>query len=899
MSRKSKHDDNYIIDFNTPADDVGEDLLAEKNKEVLSSFGENIDSEKSVGRAAVAEGGNNAPSPLSSLKMKMGVLAAQDSVGTQEAESFKESPVSDKKPEETKDNPENAEKPEISLLEKLKRYTTDDTGHDVTLDEAPLYTLKSVADIIKSDGNKFIDKLSEKYDVTVDTLGKPSKDDFLLSGIDDEPDNSDVQNENAAVTPEGEAPQAEDSKPVPTPAFEKMASESKQRFEKSIFDDIIGESTEPVQSPVDESIPDISDIDNAHAVEEEGGKSISDTATIRFTPIKDEKGNTGRINVSSSTKVIDINQELTSVPDTEEPEPDTIFETTDFDLFAPKGEITDIASAKATVKRLSLKRRNGFLRTAVCALCTFILLLFLTPVLSDRVISSTASVITFCSCVLFVAILVNIDMFYDLYNLLKKRASHDSIVSLCAALAVPFCILGIRAGENIYHAILLCDIIMLFRAVVGFMRSSVMLSGARLIKSQRDKFAVSFIKDNSTAIAMAKNAIDGDVLIAAPKKADFISDYMKFSLYKKKLNGKIPIVFIVTLILAALGAAMGYFYYKTAFAAVYAACAAAMMASMPAVMFIDTLPLFSAAKRLRKGGGMIAGTFGADSIELANAAVVDTADIFPAGSIILKNFKVLSNNDIDRTLVNAAALTEEIGSPLAPIFGQIADTNTSYAKPDSDTIKYEERLGVSGWVDNELLFIGNRTLMEAHGIEVPSIEVDKKILRNGYFPVYVASAGKAIALIVIQYEVRSDIQKLLRQVTKLGITLLVKNRDPNVSEDMLCDYFGLYEDSVKVMTNVGVHMYTNAVADTGVLSAPACFCGNKLTLLRIMNCASRIRVSNNLLSVFYILASILGVWYFAFSSFAQSGGMLSGATVLLFELLATVLAFLAFLFRKP
>lgn len=35
-------------------------------------------------------------------------------------------------------------------------------------------------------------------------------------------------------------------------------------------------------------------------------------------------------------------------------------------------------------------------------------------------------------------------------------------------------------------------------------------------------------------------------------------------------------------------------------------------------------------------------------------------------------------------------------------------------------------MGISGWVDNKLLFVGNRTLMEAHGIEVPSVETTAK-----------------------------------------------------------------------------------------------------------------------------------------------------------------------------
>ncbi|MBR4761548.1 MAG: hypothetical protein IK086_02795 [Clostridia bacterium] len=197
------------------------------------------------------------------------------------------------------------------------------------------------------------------------------------------------------------------------------------------------------------------------------------------------------------------------------------------------------------------------------------------------------------------------------------------------------------------------------------------------------------------------------------------------------------------------------------------------------------------------------------------------------------------------------------------------------------------------------MFIGNRTLMQAHGIEVPSIEFDRKILHGGYFPVYIATGGNACALLVIEYRAKPEIQRLLKKISKLGITMLVENSDPNVNEKMLCDYLGVYEDSVKVMTNVGVHMYKNAASDTSVISAPASFKGSRISLLRIMCCASNIRISNLILSVLYILSAIFGIWFFIANSFASSGGLLAGGAILAFELAATLVSLAAFLFKKP
>ena len=296
---------------------------------------------------------------------------------------------------------------------------------------------------------------------------------------------------------------------------------------------------------------------------------------------------------------------------------------------------------------------------------------------------------------------------------------------------------------------------------------------------------------------------------------------------------------------------------------------------------------------------MIAGKAAAEKLEMANAAVISTTDIFPDGTVTLQNIRVLSENNIDDTLIRAAALTEAVGSPLTPIFKKIAKTNNSYATPDSDDVKYEERLGLSGWIGDVMLFVGNRTLLESHGIDLPDIEVDKKILRSGNFPVYIACEGKACALVVIRYTVDSNIVRELRRITELGVTLLINNHDPNINEEMLCDYFGLYNDSVKIMSNAGVHMYKNATIPADYCIAPASFRSSPLTFISIINCASRIKKSNTLLSVLYLLFSILGAAALIYMTFSGTGTVPSGTLILLYSLITTAISIITYFINKP
>ena len=156
----------------------------------------------------------------------------------------------------------------------------------------------------------------------------------------------------------------------------------------------------------------------------------------------------------------------------------------------------------------------------------------------------------------------------------------------------------------------------------------------------------------------------------------------------------------------------------------YGVCAAAAilcLTALPISLLIDALPLYHASKKLSKKGAMLAGKTGAELVEQANAVVINANDIFPSGTVTLHQMKVLSENNLEDTLLRAASLTETMQSPLSPIFKKIAGNSNITVLPDSDTVKYEEAMGISGWVDNRLLFIGNRTLMEAHGISVPDL----------------------------------------------------------------------------------------------------------------------------------------------------------------------------------
>lgn len=749
--------------------------------------------------------------------------------------------------------PEAAPTEEKSLLERCRPFITDSDGGDAAMDEVPSYSLESIADILNSESKKTLERLSEKYNLEIDTLGK--KQSFEIH----------------AEAPDTEPELFEDAIPA-------KRSESAPKYVISDIDSAFGTATPAPDTATD----------------------ISSTATIKFTPVSDSESRS-RISISSMTQTVDLRSELSAADDTAESEEarETRLEQTEFEEFEPKEEFDGEQKAKYFLRRLSVNKRTAFLRCCGTVILTLALAIAALPSMSALLLEHTAVGMTVCTILLGLILLLNFDMFAAVPKAFTRHASPDTLVLTAILSVILYSAVGIYENEITVNMLLLAAFTASLRSVAVFLRSSHTLTGFKQISGNHPKRAVKLISDPAITFAMARGSIQGDVLAAAPRKTEHIDDFMKHSTFRISFAGKLPVITAVSLALSVIIGFASSAYFDGMLYGFYSAAAIQCLAAVPVIFLIDDLPLYGAARRLKKYGAMIAGKMGAEYLEKANAVVLSADELFPSGTVTLHNMQVLSDNSIDDTIIRAAALTDSLSSPLSPMLKKIAGTMGNPVLPDSDTVKYEDRMGISGWVDNKLLFVGNRTLMEAHGITVPSIETDRKLLRSGYFPVYVASGDKACALLAVQYNVNAELARELRRISALGITMLIESSDPNLTEEMICDYMGLYDDSVKVMSAAGCHMYKNTVTFTEHTSAPAAYRGNPSAPAAVLSCASRIKKAGLMLAVLYSLAAVLGTVIFVYMSFSGSGSVFGSGALLLYCLISTAVAYAAYLTCRP
>ncbi|MBO7217303.1 MAG: hypothetical protein J6V50_01235, partial [Clostridia bacterium] len=177
-------------------------------------------------------------------------------------------------------------------------------------------------------------------------------------------------------------------------------------------------------------------------------------------------------------------------------------------------------------------------------------------------------------------------------------------------------------------------------------------------------------------------------------------------------------------------------------------------------------------------------------------------------------------------------------------------------------------------------------------------EVDRKILHKGYFPIYVAVGQRACALLIVKYNPLVSVRNKLVKLINAGLTLLIDNCDSNITAKMLSDYYGLYEDSIKIMDHKGVHNYKTAVNYSEFYSAHAAHIGKSENLFEIVTGALKLRTVSNVMYAAHIILAALTLTVFVLSALDGRLALLSTGVCLLLEGICMVISLIAYLLSK-
>ena len=182
--------------------------------------------------------------------------------------------------------------------------------------------------------------------------------------------------------------------------------------------------------------------------------------------------------------------------------------------------------------------------------------------------------------------------------------------------------------------------------------------------------------------------------------------------------------------------------------------------------------------------------------------------------------------------------------------------------------------------------------MQGHNIPVPPAAVDQKILKQGYFPVYISCHGKPCLLFLVEYTVDPYISSQLQALCNTGMTVVVNPTDPNCTSLMLSDYFGLPNDAIKVMNHNGRVAYENESVAADSSSAFASFTDSICGMFSAITSSIKLNSVITTLTAIFIIAAVLSVA--ATTVFAIIGklAIINSLTFAAFQLLFAAIIFI-------
>jgi Cu+-exporting ATPase len=366
-----------------------------------------------------------------------------------------------------------------------------------------------------------------------------------------------------------------------------------------------------------------------------------------------------------------------------------------------------------------------------------------------------------------------------------------------------------RGRTNIFIAVALCGL--LFNTAGKLMMMARAKRNFRFISGDNTKYYAEIIEEEQVARAFTKGILHELPILAAMRKTEFLSDFLKNSYCDDKADQLsrylAPAAFAAAAItfLGAMFIPSGNTELtNNVFWALTVGNAMLCILSPLSIMFLVNNPLLRAAKALSKNDAVVLGYNSAEHFSRVNSVLVDASSLFPAGSVDFRNLKrcqqanSLNRFAIDDAIITAASLAIKSGSVLTSMFFDML-AGKSELLYDIDNCIYEVNMGISGWMGNRRVMLGNREQMKHHDIKIPDLKKEQQYTSKFGDVIYLAVAGETIAMFFIKIIPNEQIKHALQELQKHGIGVVVRTRDSLITAHTLAEAFGLEPEGLRVI----------------------------------------------------------------------------------------------------
>lgn len=422
-------------------------------------------------------------------------------------------------------------------------------------------------------------------------------------------------------------------------------------------------------------------------------------------------------------------------------------------------------------------------------------------------------------------------------------------------------------------------------------------SNFSFISSKTPAYAAKIYNDSETARRMISGTTASKGVIAYQHPTSFLSDFLKISYAPdpaEELSCKITPITIVSSVFVAIAYA---FIFKNV-AGVFSALSVMLCISIPfSALLSGNLPLLLFSKKMKRFGAMVAGYPSVRQFCDTDSFMVKASQLFPKGSVRLKALNATREYRVEESLVAAAMVLREADSPLAQVFDDLLEEYAGLL-PKVESVMYEDKSGLVGWVGGERILIGNMTLMNRYHITVP--EKAQRFSSEDTQTTYIATAGQLCCVALVSYKANPQLAFALEKAQQKGMSVIVSTTDANITAQLIAQEYGMYFRCVKIVPTgyaAEIDETTGKVEDTS--RAYLATRGKFSSLVRAVSGCIGLRSNLTLGIVVSTFGIFLGVLLCATMVLYATVARLSIVEMILYILFWLLATFIAELVRRP
>ncbi len=576
-----------------------------------------------------------------------------------------------------------------------------------------------------------------------------------------------------------------------------------------------------------------------------------------------------------------------------------------------EGEYTSPADARDVRYDILSIKRSLSTRLLVTGACAALLLylalcnLYPLPLLNPICPEVDMRVFMMVNLVVFVigALAANAVIGGGLVSLFTLKADHDTPAALCTLAVIAHGVALImnpdqmRTGESSFYFVVAG--LTLFANTVGKRMMILRIERNFAVASvDAQRTGEYLLSGSNLADKLAEGQGFSDPAIAYPVRVDFPEKFLKLSYsddYSENFSRYIAPIFL--LFAVGLSLVCWLAFDRSPLEAFTIFCVVLCMASPLTPTIVGNLPLLRTAKRLSREGAFISGYNAVETFEDMNCVAVDSGELYPVGAVEMHGIKAFAQSRIDEAILDAASLMCRVDGLLKNIFMEMIGNKSDILKPVTDVV-YKDGKGLGAQVDGKTVLIGNRALMSAYGVEMPSHDYEKKYVKGDREILYLANSGEVTAMFVLSYRPNAEVARWLQVLAKKELSLIVHATDPNITPKKIAADYRYPEEFIQVIPSELREPYLSLTAHKERAKAYIMSLTGTAVRLRALAATHTLKQAMVIGTVLQMAGLVLGYALVAFLAFTGAMSAMGFGQLIIYQLFWAVAVALIPNFKK-